>query len=278
VTNWTLVTVTYNSAAQLREAWTRADIGDARWIVVDNASYDDSVDVAESLGAEVLRLPRNVGFSAANNVALAEVTTSWVAFVNPDLTVRSPADLDRLAAVSLANGGAIVAPQLLNTDGSEQPNGRGLPYLLDKIAHRGLRLPGSRVHDYARTGLTCPTFVAWVIGAAVAGPTDVVRRLGGWDERYFVYYEDHDLGLRAWASGVPVVLDPVVRWVHAWQRATVRPSLAAWRNELRSARRFFAAYRWLVGPRHRARTFDACAELRWSSARPPGSPGVSLRG
>ena len=243
--DWTLVTVTYNSELQLESCWGAAAIGHARWVVVDNASEDDSVDVARQLGAEVIQLPRNIGFSAANNIGLASVASPWVAFLNPDVTIADAANLGRLARVAAAND-ALVAPQLLNPDGTEQPNARGLPFVADKVANRVGRFPGSRLEEYVRSGLTTPTYCAWVIGAAVAGRADLFRELGGWDERYFVYYEDHALGLRSWQAGHPVVLDPGVRWSHEWQRATTRLHVTPWRHELRSATRFYAKHPHLV--------------------------------
>lgn len=242
---WALVTVTFNSAEQLRNCWSTADWGQAEWIVVDNASQDDTVAVARALGARVVELDRNVGFSAANNVGLGLVESGFIAFVNPDVTVRSPTDLERLASVSLKNGG-LVAPQLVYPDGSEQANGRGLPYVLDKFAHRSLRLPGSRPHEYVRSGLVNPTYVAWAMGAAMAGPAHIFRELGGWDEGFFIYYEDHDLGLRAWAAGRPIVVDPMVRWAHEWQRATTELRVTPWRHEIRSAAVFYRKYPWLL--------------------------------
>ena len=265
---WTLVTVTFNSGHVLADAWSTVDLQDLRWIVVDNASQDDSVEVARDLGAEAIRLDRNRGFSAGNNIGLARTTTKWVGFVNPDLTVADPRDLDSLAAVSLANDGALVAPQLLYPDGTEQPNARGLPYLADKIAHRGVRLPGAQLDQYARTGLTGPTYVAWVMGAAVVGMTDVWRRLGGWDERYIAYYEDHELGLCAWEHGVPVVLDPDVRWVHQWARATTRLDARSWRHEARSAAIFYRHRRGLLSRGAGSSSpAEALHGLLWTDAR-----------
>lgn len=136
----------------------------------------------------------------------------------------------------------MVAPQLLNPDGTRQENARGLPHLSAKLANRGLRLPGVEPDDYARADLTVPTYIAWAIGAAVGGPTSLFRSLGGWDERYFIYYEDHDIGLRSWRAGHPVVLDPGVQWVHEWQRETTRLRWSPWRHELRSARVFYREY------------------------------------
>lgn len=248
---WTVITVTHNSSTQLRRCWARADF-DARleWVVVDNASEDDSAAVARRMGARVIELNRNVGFGAANNLGLARIRSPWTAFVNPDVVIGPFADFMRLAAVSEVNG-AIVAPQLLSPDGSEQPNGRGLPYPLDKLAHRSVSLPGSRLGDYTRIGLPTPTFVAWTMGAAISGPTDVFRQLGGWDERYFIYYEDHDLGLRSWEAGFPVVVDPHVRWIHEWQRDTTRIRFSPWRHEIQSAWAFY-------------RNHPGCLSRRWT--------------
>ena len=242
---WTVITVTYNSASALRRCWAEADLGAARWLVVDNASSDESVETARELGADVMEVGRNSGFSVANNMGLAAAEGDWVAFVNPDVTLRAATDLDRLAQLSVEND-ALVVPQLLNADGSEQPNARGLPFPSAKLAHRGVALRGAHLEDYVRTGLARPTYIAWAMGAAYAGPTALFRDLGGWDERYFVYYEDHDLGLRSWLAGHPVVLDPEVRWVHEWQRATTRLSAVAWRNELRSATIFYSTYPTLI--------------------------------
>ena len=189
-------------------------------------------------------------------------------FVNPDVRVGCPADLNRLARISRSNG-SLIAPQLINPDGSEQPNARGLPFLVDKMANRGVRLPGSRLDDYAATGLVRPTYAAWVIGAAVGGRGQAFREIGGWDEQYFVYYEDHDLGLRAWRAGMPLVVDPAVRWTHEWQRATKRLRFSPWKHEFASMRRFYAKYPELVSRsrlRRRGGEFGGLSERLWTEA------------
>lgn len=274
--DWTLVTVTHNSVDDLRASWLGARLGEAQWVVVDNASRDGSATVAESLGARVVRLTDNRGFSSANNVGLRLVTTKWVMFVNPDLRVAGAEDLDRLAQVSHANGGSLIAPQLLNGDGSRQPNGRGLPFLLDKVANRSVHLPGSRLREYTRTDLATPTYVAWAMGAAIGGPTKTIRALGGWDDRYFIYYEDHDLGLRGWSAGVPTVVEPAVQWTHGWKRSTRRPRLVPWKHELRSMRTFYTTYPELVRrgrPGQASRWADMEHSL-WEPARARAAAGM----
>ncbi|NWP89547.1 glycosyltransferase family 2 protein, partial [Escherichia coli] len=89
-----LVTVTYNSAAVLQRCWANADLKGARWVVVDNNSFDDSGGVARALGADVIAHGTNDGFSVANNAALANVVTPWVMFVNPDVVIADARDLE----------------------------------------------------------------------------------------------------------------------------------------------------------------------------------------
>lgn len=271
--DWTLITVTYQSVDYLRRHWVDPD-REVTWIAVDNGSTDGSTDFLQTHADRLIVLPDNPGFATANNAALAEVTTPYVAFVNPDVRVPAQGWQDRLARMVDATQG-LVGPQLTNTDGTEQPNARGLPYLAAKVANRtGTGDDGL----YTRTSLTEPTYCAWLMGAAVTGATEVVRRLGGWNSDYFLYYEDHDLGLRAWRAGVPVVVDPAVRWRHDWERATTRLDRRAWGWELRSMKTFYRAYpellsrclgqaredQWL-----RARGFGDLCERLWAPVSPP---------
>jgi N-acetylglucosaminyl-diphospho-decaprenol L-rhamnosyltransferase len=238
---WSVVTVTYNSAATLRRCWQPVPRA-YDWIVVDNCSTDGSADVAEELGARVIRLPENVGFSKANNVGVRESTSPYVLFANPDLVIL-PEGFGALRAHLDLHGG-LVAPQLLSSSGELQPNGRGFPYVTAKLGNRRL-WPFSRLHAayrlYAQPGTA--TWVAWVIGAAVAARREDFDRIGGWNERFFLYYEDAEVCLRAWRHGMPVAVCGDVRWVHHWSRATntFRWSFAH-TLELRAAKTFYGMY------------------------------------
>ena len=68
--SWSLVTVTFKSRPDLERFWAGGVASGIEWIVVDNASTDGSAELAESLGATVVRLSKNVGFGAANNVGI----------------------------------------------------------------------------------------------------------------------------------------------------------------------------------------------------------------
>ncbi len=238
-----LITVTYNSARDLEEHWKGVgDLG-VPWIVVDNASQDASADIAAHLGAEqVIRLPRNVGFSAANNVGTSLTSADCFIFVNPD--VRVDGDSARRLAEFAVSRQALVAPQLLNGDLTVQENGRAAPYLYRKLSHF---IGKGRAEYEVVTQHGELARISWAIGAAIAIPRTIFAEIGGWDSSFFIYYEDSDICLRARAKGHPVMLLGSVRWVHAWARATRRSfSLASWKFEVKSALRFYGRYPGLL--------------------------------
>ncbi|MGK5738660.1 glycosyltransferase family 2 protein [Micromonospora sp. URMC 103] len=262
---WSVVTVTYNSADTLRRCWRGAE-KPYEWIVVDNRSADDSAAVAEELGARVIRLDENVGFAKANNVGVREAAGEYLLFANPDLEIR-PDGLDVLKRHLDAHGG-LVAPQLLSSEGVPQPNGRGFPYATAKLGNRKI-WPLSRLHaSYRMVAKPGEVFyVAWLMGAAVAGRTRDLVEIGGWNEEFFLYYEDHELGLRAWRHGLPVALLGDVQWTHHWGRAT---NTFRWSKahtlELQSARTFFGMFpEFLIGLPPASRRHREAARLIGSS-------------
>ena len=114
-----VVVVTYNSAELLPQALAGLP-DDARVVVVDNASADDSAGVARSLGAEVVENPVNAGFAAAANQGAALGEAELVLFLNPDAAVDAGMVrrlADRFAADPTLG---VVSPRLRRPDGSEQ--------------------------------------------------------------------------------------------------------------------------------------------------------------
>lgn len=249
---WTLITVTHNSAEALRTYWAPAP-ADVEWIIVDNASRDDTVVAARDLGASrIVELPENLGFSAANNIGLAWAGGHYVAFVNPDVRVDYTS-LSVLASTIDRHGG-LVGPQLLNPDLTMQPNGRSYPTLSNKVLNR-LRRDGVVNDYYVVAGPNEERSVCWLMGAAVAATKSTFESLSGWDDSYFIYYEDSDLGLRAWRRGLSVVLTGDMTWVHGWARETTTLRWQPWRNEIRSMTTFYRRYpNLLLGQRLASRT------------------------
>jgi GT2 family glycosyltransferase len=244
---WSLITVTHNSVPALERWWSKVRfVEEAEWVVVDNASSDRSREIAGELGARVIPLAVNRGFGAANNVGFHQSSGRYVIFVNPDVMPQMD-DLDLLRSRLDAEPNSLVAPQLLNADGTLQPNGRGLPYLSHKVMNR---LQPQRVadlyHRYAAPGEVAPC--VWLIGAVVAGRREWLSKLGPWNEKFFLYYEDHDLGLRNGRAGGRSLVMGSAQWMHGWERATITLNWKAWRRELASMTKFYLRYPGLLVP------------------------------
>jgi N-acetylglucosaminyl-diphospho-decaprenol L-rhamnosyltransferase len=272
---WSLITVTHNSEDALKQYWGAPLPPGVEWIVVDNASTDRTVETAAELGATiVVASDSNAGFSAANNIGFQRSSGRYVAFVNPDITVDFSSFI-QLEQVCEDTGG-LVAPQLSNDDGSIQPNGRGYPLLWNKIRNRlhdgEDRLRGTYLLTEEGDGVRP---VCWVIGAAVLGKREVFSRLGGWDDHFFLYYEDKDISLRAWSAGMPVSLCGSARWVHGWARETKHFRLTPWMRELASMRKFYLRYPvFLLNQRAAAKRYPFIETNVFRCAEAENAPSV----
>lgn len=246
---WTIITVTYNSERAIKEFWDRVP-ADIEWLVVDNGSRDDTIAEAQKRGAVVIPMGINAGFSAGNNLALHAARGKYVLFANPDLSVDFEA-LSDIAGI-LAKRSFLVAPKLTNSDGSEQLNGRGFPYLVSKIANRILPVNKHRNYRIPLRGHKA-IYVPWAVGAALCARAEDLRRIGGWDSSFFLYYEDHEICLRAWEMDLPVVLLDCGRWPHGWARETAGLKLSPWKREIASMFNFYAKYPEFLMPRRAVR-------------------------
>lgn len=157
----------------------------------------------------------NRGYGAAVNFALQETVAPFLLVLNADLT-PAPGFLQGLEAI--VDGMASASPRigvagfrLLNPDGTRQGSAGPFPNLArvaagllrPRATRKYLDLPGDRAVD-----------VPWVTGAALVASRECLTELGGFDERYFMYYEDVDLCRRAWKAGYRVVFDPRAALVH----------------------------------------------------------------
>jgi GT2 family glycosyltransferase len=163
-----------------------------RVIVVDNASQDGSMDraVAEFAFVEPMRMAANVGFAAANNAALrASADCDWVALLNPD-AFAAPSWLARLTAAAERNPEyAAFASQLRQAAQENLLDGAGDIYHVSGLAWRG-------GHGQPLPEAGEPRDVFSPCAAAALYRRDALLDVGGFDERYFCYLEDVDLGFR----------------------------------------------------------------------------------
>jgi N-acetylglucosaminyl-diphospho-decaprenol L-rhamnosyltransferase len=227
--------------------------GEQELIVVDNASTDAPEAAAAGWKGvhRFVGLDQNLGFGAGSNLGVAEASGEATVLLNPDTELLDDG-LDRLAAAALELR-ALVGPRVLDADGRIQPSASGpevgiWPWVRALIpAAAQPPLVRARTEPYR---LDRRLEVSWLTGACIAGPTEVLARLGPFDPALHMFGEDVDLGLRAGAAGVRSWFDPdSCRLVHHGQGSStvVYGSREGWRPT--GALNWRAAVRRAHGPR-----------------------------
>jgi N-acetylglucosaminyl-diphospho-decaprenol L-rhamnosyltransferase len=225
--SFTAVIVLHDSEPELRLLLDSLDrhLDDApQLVVVDSGSSDDGARLARERGAEVVELPGNPGFGAANNAGVSRAGHDVTVLLNPDCELLD-GSLAALAALARRHPRALHAPRLLNADGSVQRSAHPLPgtpgALLPALIHAPLlpRAVRERVEPHRST--TART-VGWAIAACLAAATATFRELGPFDPAVHLFAEDMELCLRARRAGMPTVLHPALRVRHAGGHATLR--------------------------------------------------------
>jgi N-acetylglucosaminyl-diphospho-decaprenol L-rhamnosyltransferase len=240
MTAFAIVTVIHDSAADLArllDSVERHLDPLPAVVVVDSGSRDEGAELARRRGVRVVTLDGNRGFGAGCNAGLELVDAPVTALVNPDVELLD-AGLTELASEA-ATTVALLAPRLLNPDGSVQdsahpPPGR-LEGLVPAVLPRPL-LPGPLRRRYEPWRSERPREVGWAVAACLVARTDLLRRLGPFEPDAFLFYEDMELCLRARRAGVPTLLRPDVALRHRGG-ASVVPALGDRDLPLRARRR-----------------------------------------
>lgn len=189
-------------------------------VVVDNASADGSAAMVrdEYPNVRLVENKTNVGFSAAVNRGARESSAELLLLLNPDASL-APGSASRMIAAleSRANTSAIGFRQV-DTDGTFQL-AFGPPVRFSfELVRRAIQRRLDRGDAWLATGLDMlmsrPVPVPWVAGSSLLVRRDAFDEIGGFDERFFLFFEDIDFCLRLRAAGGRVVYDPTVTVVH----------------------------------------------------------------
>jgi GT2 family glycosyltransferase len=220
----------------------RAELGEgAEIIVVDNASSDGSAEYLASAYPAVRTIANadNRGFGAANNQALAAAAGAQVLFLNTDTVVR-PGALRRLAqTLDEYPEAAAVGPALVHPDGSYQVSfGRRVSFPA-QLAQKFFFNP---FYKRARPRRTIPGPVGWLSAACLLARTEAVRSVGGFDERFFIYFEDIDLCRRLAAAGGRLIFDPRAVVTHLGGATTARQARMSRLEYRRSQLNFYSRH------------------------------------
>lgn len=210
IDDMSIIIVNYRSARALERCLrdlARLSGADRQEIIVVN---NDTAVLSPPLypyPLRIINIPTNIGFGPASNRGLALATRPFTLFLNPDTHSFSPNFLRLSAACD--NDKTLIAPLIRGTDGAPQPWSCGNAVTCASIIGNNLRLHASPWRTMT------PHTVRWISGGALGGATAFLRALGGFDEDFFLYFEDVDLCERAWRSGGHVRRDPRYTLTHS---------------------------------------------------------------
>jgi GT2 family glycosyltransferase len=250
--------------SQLQAEIDSADFGwKAEVVLVDNGSRDGTADLVATRHPWVKQVPNsvNLGFAAGNNLAAQSARGRYLLLLNPDAVpakgalARGIALMDAHPEVGMAGG------ELRNTHGEREPSARMFPTLRDEfftMSGLAAKYPLNRTFARLDRRWADPdkeAVVDWIPGAFVFLPRDVFGKLGGFDERFFMYYEEVDLCRRLQQNGYQVLYWPLLKAVHIGGASakTVKSErisrsgsqLESWR--MRSAMLYYRKHHGLAG-------------------------------
>lgn len=182
---------------------------------------------------EVINNPAPKGFGANHNAAFARCREDYFCVLNPDIELQGNPFTALLAVLKL-NEGALVAPLIVAPDGRVEDSVRYFPTGRSLVR----KVLGGHDGRYPLQKGQKPFSPEWVAGMFMLFRSDSFVRLGGFDEGYFLYYEDVDICVRVWKAGMKVIVCPSVSAIHDARRDSHR-SLRHLRWHLSSVLRYF---------------------------------------
>jgi N-acetylglucosaminyl-diphospho-decaprenol L-rhamnosyltransferase len=228
-------------------------------VVVDNDPSERSLAriQADEVGAAYIARPDNPGYGAGMNagVALLPASVKWVVICNPDLKLE-PGSIDALLSTATTDARiAAVGPTILNIDGSVYPSARLIPSLRTGVGHALFAKvwasnPWTKNYTQQRVDALERRDAGWLSGACLLVRRSAFVGINGFDEAYFMYFEDVDLGNRFGNTGWRNVFEPAASVVHIGGHSTAGSSARMVRAHHESARRFLDHYYsgWALWP------------------------------
>jgi N-acetylglucosaminyl-diphospho-decaprenol L-rhamnosyltransferase len=244
-----IITVSYNSSAQLADFLTSAlksVASPSQITVVDNNSADIVVTekLTKNLGVNLLKLAKNVGYGSAANQAVQglkkEITTLLVC--NPDSELN-PETVTALRNAVQDSKVGVAGPRIYNEDGSVYPSARSIPSIRNGVGHAlfaNIWISNPWTKNYLSEAHLQDKTVStgWVSGACLAVRSDLFTQVSGFDDRYFMYFEDVDLGYRLGKLGYTNLYVPEVSITHIGGESTKAIKKTMLRIHHESAMRF----------------------------------------
>ncbi|MDR5855185.1 glycosyltransferase family 2 protein [Caballeronia sp. LZ062] len=204
-----------------------ADHGASAPLYLINNGTDDGFDLfalagEAALETHIIEGQGNVGYGRGHNLAIERAASRYHLILNPDIELDGDALAHALAFMDAHPDVGLLSPQIIEDDGSRQYLCRRYPTVFDLFIRgflpRSLRKPFQhRLARYEMRDVIGEKDVVWeppiVSGCFMLFRTEVLKKLGGFDPRYFLYFEDYDLSLRT-HDVARVAYVPSVRVLH----------------------------------------------------------------
>lgn len=183
-------------------------------VVTSNVAEVSELDFSKWPRVKHIRNPAPRGFGANHNAAFKHCSAKYFCVANPDICIYSNPFPGLIAAMQDPMVG-VVAPRVLNASGRTEDSARFFPTPLG-IFRRVLAIQDGR---YPVEGVK-PLEADWAAGMFLLFRAEAFDHLGGFDENFFLYFEDVDVCTRLWKKGWKVMIHPGVSVVHLARRAS----------------------------------------------------------
>lgn len=223
-------------------------------MIIDNDSGDEYVQQLQTIeGVKLIEAGANKGFGFGHNVALKRAPTStYTLILNPDVVIHD-GTLERMVAYLESHPDVgLVAPKVLNPDGTLQALNKRLPSVFNLFVRRFIprtmqqksawMMRKSAAYEMRDVGYEHEIDVPFVSGCFMLFRTEILQKLSGFDEHYFMYLEDCDITRRLNAHARAVYL-PSATITHHWARGSHK-SMRLMLVMLRSMWVYFNRWGW----------------------------------
>lgn len=198
-------------------------------IVVDNNKYSIQRKLKKYPKIKYIKSESNIGYSAANNLGFVNSLGTYILILNPDTLIRPDSVSKLYLYLQKRPEIAIVSPALVNENDDiyvQIGSGKLDQYVgvisLSFINKIWKNNPISKKYFLREADHSIPLSVEVVPGSALMIKRDVFEKVGGFDEKFFLYFEESDLCKRVREAGYEIWIVPEAKVYHGWEKSTTK--------------------------------------------------------
>lgn len=245
---------------------------DKECLVISNSGYtaEDLEEFQNKLiDVKIVDAHGNLGYAGGVNTGIKHAKGEFIYVLNPDCLLTDSNIIQMMVDLNTDSTWAIAGPKVIDESNAIQPSCRRFPKLWTFLLVRSIlsKLPGASkekarylMEDFDRKSIKN---VDWVSGGAILVKSSAIQKMGGMDERYFLYMEDVDWCRSCWLNGFTVKYNPVSSVIHAGQHQSISGGLKEKlmsrhvRMHLSSMIKYFIKYKFKTyNIRHNDRIFN----------------------